>query len=346
MLGEPSFGQVNGFIKEFRAPAGQLNLCLKILQETDNVLEIQERLAEEYMAIVLALKEMDINFYITCSKSEMVYKKLLSVCKKQLGIKLMGLPANFPPHFASYPRDMFTILENGTILVNAGIGWAKTKERDNCQIISSPYGEGGRALACGDSIFVAERFLDDCVPMAMPRVEALEQLGLRVGLFPLPIAGTLSRETIENKFVVNDHLDRVACLIKNQEDKLHLAVDPRIYTAIITSKNSWSPCEPRESLNRIGSACEQLGIKLCYPNKTEIPYIFNLIQFSDGRVLMSSGCNSAYKLIADIVGEEKITTTEIPIRYLPTYAFAGIRCLLNKVPMPLLVSNISNSLVN
>ncbi len=312
MLGGPSFGQVNGFIKEFRAPAGQLNLCLKILEETDNVLEIQERLAEEYMAIVLALKEMDINFYITYSKSEMVYKKLLSVCKKRLGIKLMGLPVNFPPHLASYPRDMFTILENGTILVSAGIGWVKTKERDNCQIISSPYGEGGRVLTCGDSIFVAERFLDDNVPMVMPRTEALEQLGLRVGLLPLPIAGTLSRKMIENKFVLNDHLDRVACLIKNQEGKLHLVIDPRIYTGIITDKNSWSPCESQESLNKIRNVCEQMKIELCYPDKIEVPYIFNLVQFSDGRVLMSGGCDSAYRLIADIVGEEKITTTEIP----------------------------------
>ncbi|MFZ2970140.1 MAG: hypothetical protein WA063_03270, partial [Minisyncoccia bacterium] len=316
MLGGPSFGQVNGLIKEFRAPAGQLNLCLKILQETDNVLEIQERLAEEYMAIVLALKEMDINFYITYSKSEMVYKKLLSVCKKRLRIKLMGLPANFPPHLASYPRDMFTILENGTILVSAGIGWAKTKERDNCQIISSPYGEGGRALACGDSIFVAERLLDDNVPMAMPRTEVLEQLGLRVGLFPLPIAGTLSRKMIESKFLLNDHLDRIACLIQGKAGKLYLVVDPGIYTGRITER-SWQPCEPKESLSKIRNICEKMGIELCCPDKIEVPYIFNLVQFPDGRILMSSGCNSAYKLIADIVGEEKITITEIPIRYLP-----------------------------
>lgn len=85
--------------------------------------------------------------------------------------------------------------------------------------------------------------------------------------------------------------------------------------------------------------CQQLGIKLCYPEKMEVPYALNLFQSKNGRILMTGGDDSTYHTITEIVGEEMVTKTEVPIRLYPIFNNAGIGCLINEFPSTLLKTN-------
>jgi hypothetical protein len=69
-----------------------------------------------------------------------------------------------------------------------------------------------------------------------------------------------------------------------------------------------------------------------YPEKIEVPCSLNLIQFSDGKVLMTNGDESVAKLIDEIVGKENVFKTLIPIRFFPACRYGCIRCLINELP--------------
>lgn len=338
IVGGPAFGQVLIACKKegfFRAPAGQLELCWEVLRETQDSEAILENLSQEYFSIILGLMEMGIDFRITYCKGDKTYRKMLSASAGKLGLKLMGFPRNFPPHLVCYPRDMFTVLP-GIILVNPEIGRLKIKERSGYRILSSPYGEGGRVLLCGKTMLLSNGliFEDNC-SIHKTELTDFEQNGMKLGFFPLSMSGTFSLAGIGKNFFPSDHSDRVACLINGEDQKLHLVIDPNIFTV----ENTLITRTPKESLEKIKIICQKLGIEVHCPRKIEVPYALNLIQFPDNRILMTSGDDSITAVIAEIVGEEKITQTEVPIRYFPVYTRAGIRCLVNKAPPPLFKSN-------
>ena len=98
-----------------------------------------------------------------------------------------------------------------------------------------------------------------------------------------------------------------------------------------------------KSLEEIRIICQQLGIELCYLEKMEVPYALNLFQFENGKILMTGGDDSTYQVIAEIVGEEMVTKTEVPIQLYPIFNNAGIGCLINKSFPPTLLK--TNTLV-
>ena len=68
------------------------------------------------------------------------------------------------------------------------------------------------------------------------------------------------------------------------------------------------------------------------PGDLTVPYALNLMQFPDKRVLMTSGSPEVENLIRLIVGDGNVSTTEVPVRFLPLWQYAGIRCLIGELP--------------
>jgi hypothetical protein len=163
---------------------------------------------------------------------------------------------------------------------------------------------------------------------------------IQVGILPPPL-GCAVRKTkalYEYKPFFSDHLDRVGCLLEGRDGMLHLVVDPQMCSIEWFGGTTlpWKIRGPEETFEELKVICNKLHITLCSPSKLVVPYTLNLEQFSDGRVLMTSGDNEVKELIGGIVGEENIFETPLPIRFLPVYQNAGIRCLINKAPTPLL----------
>jgi len=54
---------------------------------------------------------------------------------------------------------------------------------------------------------------------------------------------------------------------------------------------------------------------------------------------MTGGDHSVRAIIANIVGDENIVETPIPIKYYPTWLYGGIGCLIGEIPDFLLSSS-------
>ncbi len=333
LVGEPLFGKK--FRESYYAPVGQADLAFRILHEIQSECEALQKLREEYVAIVYALTEMGINFRIIYAHEDMIDQTSLGACIQGLNCRLVGFPPEFVPPSVIYPRDFATVFPN-IILVNSKVVELQVTEAKGHQIISSPYGEGGRVLSRRKTMLVGERLILEKGDSTDPQkeIERIRALGIKVGIIPLLLAQVFSRSKKAEKLICNDHLDRVGCLLEGKDGGLHLVVDPLICTADWQGGGGypWIPRLPYDSIDLIKRRCESLEIKVHYPKKMQIPYSLNLVQFSDGRVLMTAGDDPVAETVANIVGEGKIHQTPIPIELFPVLCYAGIRCLVTRSP--------------
>jgi len=339
LVGEPTFRP--GPREEYFAPVGQADLCVRVLQETKDSTEVIPRLREEYLSIVWMLKQMEIELRILYAHEDLVDQQALSICVEVLQCKLAGFPGEYFPPSIIYPRDLSVLLP-GTLLVNSQVVRTLVERKGGYEIIGSPYGEGGRVLHSRDVVLVSERMIHEemsSYPADEVELKRITPIGTRVGLLPPPVVQVFTRSGLQNRLQCNDHMDRVGCLIFGKDGNLHLVVDPQMQTINWrgTKATPWTPVGPRETFERLIRICDPLGVTVHRPRETLIPYSLNLLQFPDGRVLMTGGDEPVAEVISEIVGEKNIFSTPTPIRYLPTWAYAGIRCIVNEAPLPLLM---------
>jgi len=338
LLGEPIF-DVRTDGKRFQAPAGQIKLCEEIFAEEEDPDAVKGKLREEYLAIVHSLVVMGIDFRIIYAHKDMIDERVLSACVNGLGCRLAGFSEEFFGPSIVYPRDFCTVLP-GVVLVNSKVVSLTSDEKDGYALISSPFGEGGRVLNSGKTMLVSERVVEENTQSRFVRDEELEQLsdlGIRSARLPCPIGGVVAGGD-KNRFFSSDHVDRVGALIFDRQGNLHLTVDPVIITAKWNGRNGkpWDLVMPADTIKWLKRICDPMEIEVHTPKSMKVPYAFNLMQFYDGRVLMTSGDDDAAELISDIVGGENVHLTPAPIRYHPVWVFAGIRCMMVEAPMPLL----------
>ncbi|MDD3190308.1 MAG: hypothetical protein PHI66_01295 [Candidatus Pacebacteria bacterium] len=251
------------------------------------------------------------------------------------GLNLFGFPEKWPPTLSSYPRDLVTCF-SGVVFLNSKLGKVGSREKGGIKIRSSPYGEGGRVLCVTNKMIVAENIIVSNGKSSPPVLNGIEQLGIKVGLFPMPLVGMLSFQGDDcGKMSTNDHLDRVACLILGKDDKPHLLIEKNILSGEFIGekkKKDLLIVDPERSLAKIKEMCGDLDITLHCLDDISVPYALNMIQFFDGKILMTGGDDIVYKMVSSIVGEEKVFRTETPIKYFPLLAKAGIRCLIGVIP--------------
>jgi len=343
VIGEPVVSMVDLGRDDFLFPAGQIKTCQGVLRSFKGMIRVIETLKREYLAIAYELEKMDVQFRIVHSHPAEIDRGLLSLCLNQLDCGFMDL-GNISPPLSMFPRNYCAVLHNiRYLLLSNDIAGKINIRKNGWQLLTSEYGDGARVLSQGDTAIICDRLTQKGESLDGGHLDIIKKAGMRVARFPPMLISRFSKS--RNKpvsFAYNDHLDRGACFIKGRDDKLYLVVDPALVTADWEKPTDgclWqyrSAQDTKEYLKRI---MDPLGVTVCWPKKIEVPYALNLVQFPDGKVLMTGGDRGVRALIAGIVGEKNVFVTPIPIRCYPVWLYGGIGCLIGEIPDSLLTSS-------
>ena len=339
LLGAPIFDLDPN--KKLQAPLGQLSLCKEVLAESRNLGFVLRNLQVEYLAIIQTLFEMGIAFRVVFAHQKKIDMQVLGACISA-NIRMVDFGNNFFGPSVVYPRD-FCVALPGVFLFNQAVLNITTKQRHGLSVLLSPFGEGGRVLPSKKMLLVCERIITKDTknrPVQKEDLLEIQKHGITTALFPSPLFGVVDLENSPDNCRVhsNDHIDRVGALLFDQKEELHLVLDPSIHTARWRSPGEnppWDLAGPEETVERLKRVYDPLGIKIHRPRSQRVPYSLNLQQCPDGRVLMTGGDPDVAELIGQIVGDKNVFQTSTPVRYFPTWLFAGIRCLIGDAPLPI-----------
>lgn len=346
LVGEPIFDTSPR--AQFFAPVSQEDLCRAVLLETRDPAHISQSLVVEYLAIIDGLKRMGVEFRIAYAHPENTDRLALSLCVQELGCRLVELPSELSPQCTLFPRD-FCMMLPGIMLLRDDVD-ALIPQPCEYVIYQSPLGEGGRVLFAGATLLASEgAWIDeDTLHVFSPAdFTPLHKAGIATGLFPMPAACALTGDGTMRIGLAqyNDHIDRVASLLEDPSGRLHLIVDPALISGstrndrFLRTSADFHLLSSEQTIVLLKERCKQLGITLHVPaHPLRIPCSLNLLQVSDGRVLMTSGDEALTEIVSSIVGNRRVQTTAAPIRYLPVWQHAGIRCIVGDFPEPLRIT--------
>jgi hypothetical protein len=333
LVGEPIFPDwMEPPTERFSSPVASAQFAVNLRRSVQDLEQLKMALRHEYLAIIAGLSEMGATFRLLYAHPDKVDQRVMNAAVRA-GFRLAGMTPDFFTGGTIYPRD-FSIRAGRVSLVNSA--WTQlTQNQDD--LIASPFGEGGRTLSARDIVLVPERIVLKAGLSRRVMDEDLSPLyaaGLRTGRLPLPVAVYCTHEEVTSSVFFNDHLDRAAGLIAGKDGRAHLVLDPCFFTVkwIDEGAKIWELREPEDSENLVREICKPLGIVVHRLASMRVPYALNLIQSQDGCVLMTGGDEAAAGLIGELVGSEKVHTTEIPIIHYPVFANAGIRCLVGDMP--------------
>ncbi|MDH4358420.1 MAG: hypothetical protein OEV37_00515 [Candidatus Berkelbacteria bacterium] len=224
----------------------------------------------------------------------------------------------------AFPRDLGVAFP-GLALFNSRLFPQKDQRIGNTRLATSRLGEGGAVLSRAKTALVSHtigyengEFIDSAAD-AMILIES----GIKTQPLPNPICR--SPEGLS----LNDHLDRTAGLVEDSKGNLHLVVDPQYH-----SGTQSAPISPAESADEIRRRCEHLSIAVHTPRRLAVPFSVGVCQLPNGKILATSG-DDVEELLAGIVGEDRVVTTDIPLECYPAFVFAGIHCLVTELPREL-----------
>jgi hypothetical protein len=333
-VGEPLAG-VDFGEEELSFPSSQADIYCEVLEESASRDLVECALRREYAAIVSALKSMDIDFMIPLLYPGPTDRNFL----KELDCRTIHF-GNILPGIMACPRDFCVVLEEAKLLLlNSRAVKEVVSENNGWSLMVSPYGEGGRVLVRDSTMIIGDTLSN----ISNAGVDFIVRTGMNIGIFPSVATTVWSRsKNAPTGFKCNTHIDRVACLLRGRDKKQHLIVDPLLETVFWDESNRWVLRKPAETLDLIRQTFEPMGIKVWQPAKIEVPCSLGMVQFKDGRVLMTGGDQAVRELVCAIVGAEDVFDTGVPIKFLPLWKRAGIHCIIGEAPMPLLGSCIAN----
>lgn len=320
-------------------PIGQHAQCEEVFKKYPTSCAAMRAMRTEYASIIEALQSMSILFKMMLSHIDAYDLPTASECITRLGVSYAKMDSSIPAVFTTYPRDMTTVIPGLTLLNDRGRTEAHAPLGIQ-NVIESPFGEGGRVLCSRKIMIVPEYSLVNGIrsrPTTENEVAPILKAGMRVGTFPIFIAGELKSSGAMKHFF-NDHLDRISTLIDGKDGKTHLIID----SGALIARDGHAPGDlgahiPADEIAQlIAGEYQQLGIRIHIAPPCKIPYALNLEQFEDGRVLMTGGAPELTELIESIIGSRMVTTTSVPIECFPTFKFAGIRCMIAKAPLDFL----------
>ncbi len=342
LIGAPIFAQ-NLDLDPLLAPLGQLAAVVAILQQNHPIKTLLEEIRQEYISILVAMRQMRLAFNVVVGDRNML-DLVAQLAISRLKIRYTQFGLDYPMQLLAYPRD-FAVTLPDRVLISPYMQTLR-EERNGYKIITSPFGEGGSVLYRKDIAVIPDRVVHvdgkNSRKPTMTDTAALEDGGLRTIQFPCPSLCALKRGENRLEYTsYNDHLDRVACLVEAKDGSLHLIVDhDLVTTAVIRESDSQGKmnCRHRnveETIHLLETRCQPFGVTVHRAPKCSIPYPLNLLQTYDGRILMTGGAPEVKKMVADVT-KQQVHTTGRPIKFLPTFKFAGIRCLINETPFMLL----------
>lgn len=336
VVGAPIFGNCTAGLN-FRSPIGQVQIARPIFQENLNSPKLSRLFLEEYMAIVVSLKAMGVDFRIIKSYARQIVDGLTSKLT-QAGFKFLTLP-DFDYLGMLFPRDLATTLPNGQLLISEEFDTKRVcrQSRQRNRLKVSPYAVGGRILLNGNKALVTDQiWFEDHRVLGdrRPQLNPLRQAGLEVGILPSAIClETSPTSPLELHYEPEDHLDRTSGLLRGKDGQLHLIIDPQIHSGF-TSPFEPPLYGPAETIASYLETCSRLGINLHIPSQPlSVPMSTGFWQDRQtGKVLMTSGDDKITTLVGDIVGIDRVFQTPVPIRVYPALLKAGVRCLIGELP--------------
>lgn len=330
VVGAPIFGNDPARLT-FCAALGHQEIYERIRSETQEPKEIAKNLFMEYSAILFALQDMGISFSIAFAHQELMYAGLRERLEEE-GFEFVPFPTVSAESIA-FPRDFAVQLPGNLSLIDSDLSELIFPENVNgYRVIKSPYGQGGRIHIRKQVALVHQKIFFEyggSIAGDAPQLKPLHEAGVAVGLLPNPIRWAYREK--KWAYVPDDHIDRISGLLEDRKGNMHLIVDPHVHSGYLGpfSKPKVGPHKTIEQYKRV---CATIGVKLHVPRKLSVPLSFGFMQFDTGQVLMTSGDEEVLRIVADIVGEENVFVTIVPIMHYPAWNHAGIHCLIGEIP--------------
>jgi len=326
-LGEPlTKVDYEGYKLSF--PVGQADAYNRVWNQLVSKQQVERSLCREYWEIMVILNNMAIDYAVPLLRPKPQNRIFLEKCQNNFGFQMVQ-SGIFPPQILAYPRNLCaTIKSSKLILLNSRAFKKPERLINGWNTVVSPYGDGGYVISKNATVIIGKMITHDLDPI----VTKIQKT--RIGIFPSVVNYEYSKSCDKPDIIYNNHIDRVACLLKDPREKIHLVIDPQLVLASYSDKNTNDIflLEPYKALKLIKKTFEPIGIKVHWPKSIEIPCSLNLIQFEDGRVLMTGGEHSLREVVSSIVGTKNVFETRIPIEFLPVWKRAGIHCLLSEIP--------------
>ncbi|MBN1848975.1 MAG: hypothetical protein JW932_10355 [Deltaproteobacteria bacterium] len=329
LLGVPYFDL--NYKKDLRQfiPVGQYKTALQVFRQTRAKPAMVGALKLEYRAIARALLKLGVTLRIVDLERG---HKNMGRWLRQKGCLSLELPYEQIIHWQIFPRDMCVyIKEANTVLVHSNLFRVPFRRLKGCQIIHTLWGEGGRVLLSGDHMLLG------CCPEARNRVKdskiisRLRDMGMKVGLIPHALFYGLSPRGAKSFVFHHSHIDLSGSLLRGKDGGFHLVLDSSYRTGPLAE-----PLSERTSIDLVRKNCEEIEVEVHVPRKRlSVPLATAMVQFEDGRVLMTSGDDEVLTTAADIVGPENMEMTNVPIVQYPIFGGAGLHCLITENPVPI-----------
>ncbi|KKQ29389.1 MAG: hypothetical protein A3H17_00400 [Candidatus Levybacteria bacterium RIFCSPLOWO2_12_FULL_37_14] len=205
-----------------------------------------------------------------------------------------------------WPRDAYTLLD-GEVLANL-FAWGAPPEG----IKLSGLGEQGKVLVKNKSILVTP----DVWRKSKDEILGLTRNGFKVGCLPCVDTSKQSYKFTEL------HIDGHSALIEDKNGTLVL---------LVTDSYSHQGHDTRKFIRQAAETAEARMVEV--DDRKLPPLALNLIQFEDRSIAFTnSEARDLEVTLSELVGSDKIFTTEIPLIELPKHALGGMRCLTNILP--------------
>ena len=274
-------------------------------------------LMQEYLAIYILLLGMVGSDRLVVTKNVGGdYSKLPSVLKRELTREIPDLHPqqipSLPNNFQCWPRDAHTYI--------GGQFFPRTKawKGQFGYIRGSWLGEGGRVLTSGNTALVGD---ESWYNFYQEEINSLRERGCKVSYLEPPNDILLPGNRVPG------HLDSDAALIQDQSGKPFVLVSSSYYN------------QYKEAKEVIDNAAKEIEGEVVVIEDQNLPHqAFNLIQFNDLSIAMTGGAKRLENTLRELLGDDKIHTTRIPIKLIPSELGGSIRCLTNLVPQHLLDS--------
>lgn len=270
--------------------------------------------AIEYLSIAKALKDMGVPYRVIIAHREMLNMEFVYGLLSGFGIRGFGMSEMTPD--TTYPRDIMVDFD-GEVFINP----RANVDILNVETTESPLGEGGRILKSDRKILMADpRLLNEGSREATQHAEALRDR-FTVGYLPFPLALDINFNTGREVMFTQSHIDRVAALVNGSDGKDRLLLESTYAESSSPRQGDYWP--------QILRTCQELGIEpvVVEQETFSIPGRMNMVQFADGEVLMTGGEEELAGIVGEIVGTEKVHTTDVPIIRYPLLRRGGIRCI-------------------
>ncbi|MBX3180831.1 MAG: hypothetical protein KF886_26080 [Candidatus Hydrogenedentes bacterium] len=278
----------------------------------------------EYRAVLGALLEAHMPFRILNLGSA---ESALADALRAEGYPEFRLALPEPGSAYAYPRDLMVYLKGfGIALVPEG--WAAEDALAGLAVECwpTPWAEGGRALVSGDTMVVFRHPEKPAAP-DQATLDRLRERGVRVVELPAGIFCTLDRDGDITRVFHEHHIDRAAGLARGPDSATHLLLAPGFRTGPLLS-----PLSKSASRDAVRRACDAADLALHVLPDTAPPYAASLVQSDAGVIVLGAHDPDTVQAATEVAGAGQVVTTAVELSHFPTFAGAGIHCLVTESP--------------